>query len=314
MMTGAALAGAALAVVALASRRAAIRRHAPILDLRAGLGPDGILAGAEPLDLPTSPAAGESRDGGRAALVLHGFGDTPQSVAYLAGYLNAHGWHVRAPLLPGHGRTLRSLDRATADDWLDHAAGELASLRASHGTVVLIGQSMGGALATILAAREPAPPALVLLAPYLGMPAGVRRLARLHRVWSPVLPFVSSASEGSILDDAERVRSLAYGAVSGAAMRQLLEVVERARRAAPAVTAPLLLVQSRQDNRIAESVTREAFASFGSTDRELVWMDEGGHVLTVDRGRERLFQLVTAWLEHELRPDGRARPWMATTM
>jgi len=276
-----------------------MRRFAPLLDDRPGLGDDGMVAGAGTLEL--AARAGDGGEGSaRAALLLHGFGDTPQSVAYLAGYLNVRGWRVRAPLLPGHGRTLRAFDRATADEWLECAAFELARLRERHDDVVLVGQSMGGALATILAARQPSPSSVVLLAPYLGMPAHLRWLALSRRIWSPVAPFLSSANEESILDADERARSLAYGAVSGAALRQLLEVVERARSAAPRVTAPLLLVQSRRDNRIAPTVTLRAFANFGSARKELVWTEDGGHVLAADRGREWVSQLVADWLDREL--------------
>lgn len=295
----------ATAVAAMATRRAALRRHAGLLDARAGLGDDGVLTGAGTIDLRRA-------GGDRAALVLHGFGDTPQSVAHLADYLHGAGWAVRAPLLPGHGRTLRAFGRSSAADWLELARGELAALRARHRRVVIVGQSMGGALATILAAESPAPPAIVLLAPYLGMPAGVRRLARLHRLWSPLLPYVDSGGATSILDEAERERSLSYGAVNGRVLHELLVVVERAQAAQSLVRSPLLIVQSRRDNRIAEDVTRTAFGRFGSERKRLVWLDEGGHVLTVDHGRDRLFALVSAWLDGEVVP-GDATPQDETT-
>jgi hypothetical protein len=57
------------------------------------VGPDGIIRGAEPIALGS---------GGRGVLILHGFGDTPQSVSSLALELRAHGYTVRAPLLAGH--------------------------------------------------------------------------------------------------------------------------------------------------------------------------------------------------------------------
>ncbi len=286
-----ATAAAAAAVAVLTSRRAAIRRHSAMLDGRAGLGADGVVAGAESIDLLRDDDGGD-----RAVLILHGFGDTPQSVAPLATYLHAAGWTVRAPLLPGHGRTLREFGNSSAADWLECAGEEMAALQATHRRVVLIGQSMGGALATILAAASP-PPALVLLAPYLDMPPEVRRLARLQKLWSFALPYVDSGGEESIVDETERAASLAYGAVNGRVLRQLLHLVEQARAAYPRVRSPLLVAQSRRDNRITESVTRRAFARFGSTRKRLVWLDEGGHVLAVDRGRERLFALVKAWLD-----------------
>lgn len=293
----AALAAAAATVAVVASRRASLSRYAALLDGRLGLGADGVVAGAGTIDLPHD-------DGGdRAALILHGFGDTPQSVAPLATHLHASGWTVRAPLLPGHGRTLREFGRSSAADWLECAAQEMVELQGTHNRVVLIGQSMGGALATILAAASP-PPGLVLLAPYLDMPPRVRRLTRLQRLWSLPLPYVDSGGgEESILDETERARSLAYGAVNGRVLRQLLNLVERARAAYPLVHSPLLIAQSHRDNRIAEDVTRNAFARFGSTQKRLVWLDEGGHVLAVDHGRERLFALVQTWLDEVVPPS-----------
>lgn len=296
--TLAAIAASAAAVATVAvftSRRASLRRHAAMLDGRAGLGADGVVVGAGTIDLR------HDDDGDRAALVLHGFGDTPQSVAPLATYMYAAGWTVRAPLLPGHGRTLREFGNSSAVDWLECAHEEMVALQATHRRVVLVGQSMGGALATILAAASP-PPALVLLAPYLDMPPRVRRLTRLSRIWSLALPYVDSGGQESILDETERVRSLGYGAVNGRALRQLLNLVRSARAAYPQVFSPLLIAQSRHDNRIAQHVTLDAFTRFGSVQKRLVWVDEGGHVLAVDRGRERLFALIKSWLDEVVPP------------
>ena len=63
-------------------------------------GPRGIIPGAEPLAL-TPPGAP------MGVVLLHGFGDTPQTLASLARALCAAGLDVDVPLLPGHGRTLR---------------------------------------------------------------------------------------------------------------------------------------------------------------------------------------------------------------
>ncbi len=288
-------AATAVTVAVVASRRAALRRHAALLDGRAGLGADGVLAGAGTIDL-------RQDDGGdRAALILHGFGDTPQSVAPLATHLHVAGWTVRAPLLPGHGRTLREFGRSSAADWLECAAEEMVALQDTHRRVVLMGQSMGGALASILAAASP-PPALVLLAPYLDMPPRVRRLARLSRIWSIPLPYVDSGGEESILDETERGLSLGYGAVNGRVLRQLLNLVDRARVVYPRVHSPLLIAQSRRDHRIAQEVTLDGFERFGSARKRLVWLDEGGHVLAVDRGREQLFDLIETWLDEVVPP------------
>src|SRR5215213_10464448 len=126
---------AAVIVVALARARVSARANEAVA-ARLTLGADGIVAGAATIDLP--------RDGDRAVLMLHGFGDTPQTLEYLAAFVHAQGWAVRAPLLPGHGRSLHEFAASRAEDWISFARAELTALRARYDTIAAVGLSMGG--------------------------------------------------------------------------------------------------------------------------------------------------------------------------
>src|SRR5690606_11164739 len=135
-------------------------------------GEGGIIPGAEPLHLVAGSSArghravganGAAEPGVRergAVLLLHGFGDTPQSMARLAHHLHEAGWTVSVPLLPGHGRSVQAFAASGAEDWLNAARTELTDLRSKHYPVFLLGQSMGGALATILTAESADVPGL----------------------------------------------------------------------------------------------------------------------------------------------------------
>jgi esterase/lipase len=91
-----------------------------------------------------------------AVLLVHGLGGTAQSMAPLEQALTAH--LLPAPVLtvasitlPGHGTTPADLDGITWGEWC--AAVEQAVVDADHGGgVVVVGQSMGGALALHAAA------------------------------------------------------------------------------------------------------------------------------------------------------------------
>jgi len=302
----------AAAVVAIAAglllRALTARRYARARSARLPRGPNGIIMGAGAIDLPGTPGTRPP-----AALLLHGFGDTPQTLAHLATHLHDRGWAVRVPLLPGHGRTLREWARTRAADWLSAASEELATLRRQHDAVALVGLSMGGALATVLAAREPPPAsgperdapaarivALALVAPYLAMAWWMRALARLHSVIAPIVPYAKGGDRPSILDPDERERNLAYGVATPRLVHELAHVVRDARAALPSVRMPALLVQSRHDNRIPPAVAEWAFANLGSTDKRLEWIDHGGHVITVDHGREEVVACVGDWLDGHL--------------
>jgi len=259
-------------------------------------GPDGIVAGASPIDLPA--------DGRHGLLLLHGFGDTPQTLGYLADHMHALGWGVRAPLLPGHGRTLEAFATSRADQWVDYAREELAKLRGQYESVAIVGLSMGGALATILAGDTRDIRALVLLAPYLSMPTRLRRAAAVHRALGVLFPFLRGGGDRSIRDPNEAVRNLAYGFATPRLVFELRRVVDRARAAAPAVSAPTLVVQSRQDNRIPPDAAERAFSLFRVDDRRLLWTEGNGHIITVDYGRQAVFAAVADWLETHVKRSG----------
>lgn len=256
---------------------------------RLTLGPDGIVVGAAPIDFPT--------DGRRGVLILHGFGDTPQTLAYLAAYVHAQGWAVRCPLLPGHGRTLDAFAASRAASWIESAREELELLRARYATVAIVGLSMGGSLATILAAESADVRALALLAPYLSMPTRLRRAASTHGVLGVVVPYLRGGGERSIRDPAEMARNLSYGFTTPRLVFELGRVVDRARAAAPRVVAPTLVVQSRQDHRIPPEAAERAFDLFTARERHLVWTEGNGHIITVDYGRQAVFAAVAEWLE-----------------
>jgi carboxylesterase len=273
-------------VVVMRSRT--ISRARATVASRLTLRPDGIVVGATSIDLPA--------DGRAAVLMLHGFGDTPQTLEYLARAVHAQGWAVRVPLLPGHGRTLDAFAASGSVNWVDHARAELELLRSRYETVSIVGLSMGGSLATILAAEAPDIAALVLLAPYLSMPTRLRRAARFHHVLGLPLPYLRGGGQRSIRDPAEVARNLSYGFTTPRLVFELARVVERARRAAPRVSSPTLMIQSRQDHRIPADAAERAFALFTTPERQLLWTEGNGHIITVDYGRDAIFDTVTRWL------------------
>jgi len=251
--------------------------------------PDGVVVGA----------AGfiRERANAPAVLLVHGGGDTPQTLRYLGDSLYARGFAVSAPLLPGHGRTLREFARVTADELVEATRSAYLALCSRHEWVGVIGVSMGGALAVQLAADNPEMPAMGLVAPYLAMRSEIARPARWAPLWGPVVPYVDTTDGLSILDPSERERSLAYGAFSAGALRALFLVVQRAAAALPRVVTPTLIIQSRADNRITVADTEHAFARLGAREKRLEWTTGAAHVITVDYGRERVFEQLAQWME-----------------
>lgn len=286
-----AIAAAALAVFVLRARRARAMRA--ITMRHRTLGPNGVVVGGEPftLEAPGAPAV----------LLLHGGGDTPQTMRYLGEALHARGYHIEAPLLPGHGRSLAEFARVTADELTAAARESYDRLRAEHPRVAIAGLSMGGALAVQLAVEYTDIPALVLLAPYLAMPQRVERAARWAWAWGPVLTAVRSGDDASIHDPVERERGLAYGVFTPAGLRALRETVRRASAVLDRVQSPTLVIHSRGDNRISVADAERGFARLGAREKRLEWITGAGHVITVDYGRDAVIAAAAEWFDRWVR-------------
>ena len=274
--------------------RRSARELADGVAARLTIGTDGIVNGAGPIAHDAAT--------GRAVLLLHGFGDTPQTLHYIADALFAAGYTVRAPLLPGHGRTLAEFSATRAKQWIGAVRDAYAELSAMYGPSPVVGLSMGGALGILLAAETPTMPALALVAPYVSIPRRARFVARFHPLWEVMTPYFRSGGERSILDPAERAQTRGYGVLTPRLLFELSRVVRRVQVSLPRVRVPTLVIHGVNDERIPPEAAAREYARLGAAEKQLEWMDQGGHVLTVDYGRERVIELIVDWLSRHPAP------------
>ena len=253
---------------------------------------DGIIIGAEPILLRGV------RPG--AVLVLHGYNDSPQAVSALSSALHDAGWTVHAPVLPGHARTLPAFARSGAAEWMGAAREAYRALRTTHDRVAICGMSMGGALALWIAAEEPDVRAVVGIAPYLHLSKPMEALLLLTPIAALGARFLSGAGGRSVHDPEAARAIIAYRRSTPRLLRQLAIVTRAAFNALPSVLQPVLVIQSREDNRIPAESAARAFARIGSNDKTLDWVTGAGHVLTVDFGHTEMERRIIGWLDVHL--------------
>ncbi len=211
--------------------------------------------------------------GGRgAALLVHGFPGTPAEVRPLAAALHEGQWTVEGLLLPGFGADIVTLDQRTLADWTAAVERALAALQAGHDSVLLLGYSVGGAVAMAAAAQaDPAPAGLALLAPFWRLDSGWQGL-----IWRVLRPFVRSFQPlrranladprlremiGRLapdidVDDPAVQRDLRDWRVPTRVPDELVAAGRAAGRRASAVRCPVLVVQGTADVIVRPAVTR----------------------------------------------------------
>jgi len=226
----------------------------------------------------------------RDVLLLHGFTGVPAHLESLRDALNAHGFHPIAPLLPGHGTSARDLGRTAWRDWHRAAAATLDTLGPR---VAIAGLSMGALLAILLAAERPdRVRAAVLMSTPLWLPP---HLSLTYRVVSRLLPYFPKG--GMDVRDPDRRQNVpGYSLYPVAAVRSLVELMGEAKRAAPRVTAPMLLVHARQDHSAPLACADWLEQALGGPVRR-VTLEDSYHVVTLDVERDRVAQVVTDFFE-----------------
>ena len=247
----------------------------------------GIAAGAEGYVLPGT--------NGRGVLLLHGSGDSPQSLRHLAVALNAAGYAVHAPLLPGHGRSPGVFAATTAADYQDAVQRELAAIERSYAWSGVVGLSMGAALATSAVSESAGVGALVLLAPYMIPPRSVRTTKRMAPIWSLFVPFVRGRGASSIHDAEAGAQSRAYGTFSKGALSALVASADAGFRALGRIRVPVLVINSTQDNRIPRELAERVLGEIRAP-LEQHWLEGCGHVITADYCKNDVARIVVAFL------------------
>jgi carboxylesterase len=244
--------------------------------------------------------------GTRAALLLvHGFNGDPDDMRELEEHLAAQGFATRNLLLPGHGTKPRDLAHATWADWSGAVREATAELLESGLPVVVVGHSMGAALALHEAASNPGVSAVAALCPPLRMHPGEVRAAAVSRF---VVPFLPTLWE-DVYDRETRRRSARrwYRWTSVAAAHSLFCALPALRAELRSIRCPTLVVTARHDHVVPMRDGIEAYRLVGSDAKELVVLERSYHVVTKDIERDQVFEHVLQLAWRATRPPNHER-------
>jgi len=225
-----------------------------------------------------------SFEGGKTGvLVVHGFTGCTQSMLPLGEGLAAAGFTVLGPRLPGHGTTVGDMGIRKWREWTGEAENGLKELLGRCDRVFVTGLSMGGTITCYLGER------------YADRVAGLMPINAAVQKLNPLMPLTPIAKYllktipgvGSDIKNPD-VQESCYDKVPVAAAAELHQLMKVTREDLAKITAPILVFSSREDHVVPTSNGPFILEHVGSTDKELVWLEDSYHVATLDNDRQQI--------------------------
>lgn len=188
--------------------------------------------------------------GGRTGvLLLHGLSGSPAEMHCLGKDISDRGWTALGPCLSGHGSDRERLEMVGWEEWLKDAEAGAAQLRKTCSHLIGVGLSMGGLLALMLAGRRILDGVITMNAPLM-MPL-----------------------------------TIGPGSAANPKALELEKAIQEVSAVIPAVTVPVLLLQSSKDKVIDPANVVKLQEGMKQAQTETVYFERSGHVLTL--GPER---------------------------
>ncbi|MEA2682703.1 MAG: carboxylesterase [Chloroflexota bacterium] len=242
---------------------------------------------------PPGPGDLEAFDlgsGDVGVLLIHGFCGTPPEVRDLGEHLAERGFRVHGALLAGHGTTPEELERTRWSDWLASAQTQLDDLKRECRMVFCAGQSMGGTLSLLLAARNPDIAGIATLAALVSLGRFTETQIILgSRVIRWHYPDRSSVDLWN-RDAVQRLRS--YNRRSMRSHVDLVQLYRLARRSLPDIRQPALILHGKRDGTVPHG-NAAIIASGIGPNATARYFDRSGHAMSIDVDAPEVQDLIT---------------------
>lgn len=248
-----------------------------------------LIPGAEPIRIDP-PGAKE------AFLLLHGFTGMPGELAIPARVLSEAGYAVYAPRYPGHGSCRADMLATRAEDWLRRAVDAYIELKSRYGAVSLLGHSMGGLIATSIAASYSAP-RLVLFAPAFEASNSLLKYSPFIAPFAPVIRKGRPIPEGET--NPSRMKRFEEYSSDDLILpaSQLRRLQKLGRSLLPSVESRILLLQGSADPSVPPSVAGWVKAEARRAASVEVEMLEGAnHIFPFAKDASKAAEILKAWI------------------
>lgn len=243
-----------------------------------------IIPTAEPFFFPGGPTG---------CLLIHGFTGAPKEMRWMAEYLAKQGHTVLGIRLAGHATRPDDMLRSRWQDWVASVEDGWHLLSGSTQKIFVIGLSLGGILALLFASQHPVAGVVAMSTPYT-LPDDPR--LRFIKLLSWLQPRLAKGKPDWHNSEAAQDH-IDYPYTPTRAIAELPPLLLEMHAALPRITAPALLMHSRQDQGVPSNNMEKIYAALGTQDKQMIWLENSGHVIVREPERLRVFSAAAEFIQ-----------------
>jgi carboxylesterase len=227
-------------------------------------------------------------------ILVHGFGASATETRPLGKYLCKQGYDIFGVLLTGHGTDSKELDSVKWLDWYESIAKVYLECSDKYQNVFIGGISLGGALSLYSATKLKFD--------------GLFTINSLYRFSRRITPLIWLLHNFKIHRprNVERIKwyvehdLFAYQDDSTYAAYQIIRFLHVLHKRMNQIDIPTLIIQSEEDRTINPKSAEWIYESL-KTEKELVQLPHGDHILTVDEHREEAFVKIGKFIAKQIK-------------
>jgi carboxylesterase len=233
--------------------------------------------------------------GRTGVLLVHGFTGAPKEMRWMGEYLHGLGYTVLGIRLAGHATRPEDMIRSRWQDWLLSVEDGYNLLRTCTDQIFLAGLSMGGMLSLTFAAQAEVRGVVAMSTPF-ALPDDWRlKFIKILGRFQPYLLKHEAGPGSGWFGDAWH-QHVSYPQNPVRAIAELAQLVKGMQQALPQVKVPVLLVHSHDDDYVIRDSMPRIYAQLGSPDKQMMWIEGSGHVVTEEPQREAVFRAAAEFM------------------
>jgi len=246
-----------------------------------------------------------------AVLLIHGLSATPDELRKLGQHLHRKGGYTISGIrLPGHGTNLEDINAIKWRAWVNHVEESFKALSRGYKKVIVVGHSLGGALALNLGMEFPeAIDGIVASAvPYQFSNQNFKKNSISFRDHFTFMKKKKKSEYAKKSDSLVFQERQVFTVNPIHATNQMFQFIsffkKRLLKGDSPILSPTLIIQGGKDTTIDPKGVDTLFRKINSSDKQLKHFLNSGHHLMLDIDRESVFENIFNFVETWAPADG----------